>query len=98
MTFEIFFPDAVPENIAESDMLQISPNPADRECVVSWILNDGVSATLQISDMKGRKVFTWGVSDDNSKTVKTALLAPGEYVVALITNDKVIRKRLVVAR
>jgi len=98
MTFEIFFPDAVPENIAESDMLQISPNPADRECVVSWILNDGVSATLQISDMKGRKVFTWIVTDDNSKTVKTALLAPGEYVVALITKDKVIRKKLVVAR
>jgi len=98
MTFEVGYPYIVSIDEDNSVELQISPNPADRACVISWNLFDDDKGTIQITDMKGRKISAWKVSGENSKTLETALLAPGEYVVALTSGDKVIRKKLVVVR
>ncbi|HPS84651.1 MAG TPA: T9SS type A sorting domain-containing protein, partial [Bacteroidales bacterium] len=98
MTFEVGYPYIVSIDEDNSVELQISPNPADRACVISWNLFDDDKGTIQITDMKGRKISVWKVSGENSKTLETALLAPGEYVVALTSGDKVIRKKLIVAR
>ncbi|HBG69245.1 MAG: hypothetical protein A2W93_04105 [Bacteroidetes bacterium GWF2_43_63] len=98
MTFEVKFPDIVSIDEANLNILQISPNPADGECVISWNIINGEKGVIQITDMNGRKLRRWKVSGEASTIFETALLAPGQYVVVLNTDSNVTRKKLVVAR
>ena len=81
-------------------LLHARPNPADAQTVVSFALNKGVHAQLDLFDINGRPVRTLAsgrmAAGTHEVDVDTRSLASGVYNCTLRTVEGVTTRRLVV--
>lgn len=80
----------------------VEPNPATGRAVVRWEQSEAGTAWITVHDVRGREVFA--VADgprsagEQSAEVDTSVLAPGVYLVRVVTEAGEARARLTVAR
>jgi hypothetical protein len=86
---------------AAVEKLQIVPNPAATEVLVSFITGNETEATIQIFDMNGRLALEQHQSLSglaNNIRLNTAMLTNGNYLLRVVTPAGSASKRLVIQK
>ncbi len=90
-----------PETLStEPAFLQLSPNPANEELLLTWRLPTATVVSLTVADVRGSISITLpqGLMEAgyHSKTFATAALSDGIYVASLRIGQEVLVQRFVV--
>ncbi len=87
------------ENRVNMEAVIMYPNPVTDKLVLEFNLNHHSTVKIRIYDLTGREVkaVDKGILDEGLAhiTVATDELAEGTYIVTLVTNNKVMSKRIV---
>ena len=89
--------------LASESALTTYPNPVTKEATVQFVLPESDLVTLDVYDLKGKLVQHLFAGEAEAGTVKSFTLnaqslADGVYVVRLKTGEKVITKKIIVAK
>lgn len=82
--------------------VQVEPNPTTSQTTVRWRQARPGTARVTVHDVRGRKVLAIADSlyqpGEQAVVVETGALAPGVYVVRLVSSSGTVSARLTVAR
>lgn len=83
------------EDVDNSDMLNIYPNPVDETLFLSFSENIG-SYNVQIVDVAGKLVYTENNQVTQSKAINTKAIATGTYFVIVTGENESYQKQIVI--
>jgi hypothetical protein len=81
--------------------MSIYPNPANNEATVSFALNNDATASVNVTDLAGKVVYTSALGSVNGAqkvTVNTESLTNGVYMVNVIVDGTVSTQKLIVRK
>jgi hypothetical protein len=88
----------IPDLVYEGNNLRVSPNPSDGVVRIAFLLN-GYKGTIEISDARGRKVYSTDVfSHQEMIDWDSYKVGPGLYLIRLIDNGELTGHQKVVIR
>lgn len=83
----------------QEKLFSITPNPANENLALSYLMSANTSATIEVIDLQGKvqlSVNTKTILGLNKYDLNTANLANGIYVVRIVSSQKTYTKKLVV--
>jgi PKD repeat protein len=80
--------------------IAVNPNPAKEQTVISYTFTTGSNRIINVTDMYGRTIKTFNVTDDKGTiTLQTGTYSPGIYMVTGFSDNKLVEsKRLVITK
>jgi hypothetical protein len=87
--------NSVASTLSEANV-QVYPNPAKNDIVVSMNFNEMTDATLTLVDMTGKTIFTkdLGKTNNFSEKINVSNLAKGLYQVNIKTSNGIVSKKI----
>ena len=90
--------NADPATLPGNQLLQNVPNPFSKKTTISYVLNVGTTAYMNINGLDGKliKHITLTINGTGSVTINSNEMAAGTYTYSLYVDDKVIDTKLMV--
>ena len=90
-------PSSVLELDGFGDVINMFPNPTNDRITLSTTQNFG-NANLELIDIMGKKVFTQNIAllAAQDQVVDISSITPGNYLIRVITDNKVLISRLII--
>mgnify|MGYP000853175033 CR=1 FL=1 len=80
--------------------LQITPNPASKEVLISWTMDKTAPATLSIMDLEGCMTLSMNLGEIPesmyTRSVSVEAFTPGVYIVVLTVKAQIAVKKFIV--
>jgi hypothetical protein len=89
---------ALPQVDEELAYMQIYPNPAETSFHLILSIPKGVSGTIAISDLFGKRVLQRTVGEGGKYLMKTNEFAPGMYHVRFVSDAYTFTERLIIGK
>jgi PKD repeat protein len=86
--------------VVSGSSIQLNPNPAKEQTVISYTFTTGSNRIINVTDMYGRTIKTFNVTDDKGTiTLQTGAYSSGVYMVTGFSDNKLVEsKRLVITK
>jgi hypothetical protein len=79
----------------------VFPNPATDNCYVTFKMEGAATVEMELTDISGRTVKTFGkemaLPGNNSRLLDLTGIAPGSYMINIISGDSGLSRKIVVA-
>lgn len=73
-------------SVAQNNLFNIYPNPSHGKVQINWVTDVTSSATIEVVDMTGRKVYSTTAETNQSKVLNLSNLQSGAYFIKVVTD------------
>ena len=90
-------PVGIHETTERNQKLEIYPNPANNEVLLTWELqNQDENAIIRIIDIRGKVIFEEKIRNKGNRKMNVSTLSTGLYTTMVITSENVYTQRMVI--